>query len=142
MESHDFALSVVVATNKNMRVETYVLADVQAAHTYDLRLARFHLLRKPWMPQVSRMSIPEDQTPPPFLANGSSTHDDDGLGGGNVRSPSKVGGSTRGGSIAPGSVTIGGGFEGSRGGENSESVRFYLLPFSAGLLGVECMMDR
>lgn len=129
VESHDFALSVVVATNKNNLVETYVLADVQAAHTYDLRLARFHLLRKPWIPQMPRMSIPEDQTPP-FLANGSNVHDEDGLGGGHVRSPSKVGGSARG-SVAPGSVTIGGGFEGSRGDENGESVCFYYFRFGS-----------
>lgn len=115
----------MLVTNKKNLVETYVLADVQATHTYDLRLARFHLLRKPWMPQVTRscMGIPEDLTPPPFLANASSSHDEDGLGGGHGKTPSKVGGSARGGSAAPGSVTVGGGYEGSRGGENGESVR-------------------
>jgi hypothetical protein len=140
LESDDFALSVVVATNKTNLVETYVLADVQATRTFDLRLARFHLLRKPWIPQVIRATLPEESTPPPYIANGCnsysgsisgkgapSTHDDDGLGGGHVRSPSKVAARSMAGSMAPGSVTIAGGHEGSRGGETGDTVRIFIL---------------
>eukprot|EP00892_Ulva_mutabilis_P007162 jgi/Ulvmu1/4818/UM020_0103.1 len=43
----DFALSVLV-TQQNGQSETFVLGDTQACHTYDLRLARYHLLYEPW----------------------------------------------------------------------------------------------
>lgn len=128
VESTDFALSVVVAVNKNKRIETFILADVQSAHTYDLRLARFHLLRKPWMGQATCNSIPEEAPPANGGLNGrmpSIPQDEEVSGGAHFppRSPSKVGASGRGGSVAQGSVTMGGGYEGSRGGENGESVR-------------------
>lgn len=44
----EFALSVLV-TQRNGSVETFVLGDTQECHTYDLRLARFHLLYQPWV---------------------------------------------------------------------------------------------
>jgi hypothetical protein len=136
IESDDFALSVVVVSNKKNLVETYVLADVQATRTYDLRLARFHLFRKPWITQPIRTSYLEELAPALHSNNGAngysgslsgrgppSTLDDDGLSGGHVRSPSKLGARSIGGSVVAGSVTLGA-YEGSRGGENGESVHF------------------
>jgi hypothetical protein len=49
IETHDFTLSVCVADN-NDEYETYVSWDARATDTYDLRLARYHLLRQPWNP--------------------------------------------------------------------------------------------
>jgi len=50
-----FALSVLVTQRQGL-VETFVLGDTLACHTYDLRLARFHLLYEPWVQGLTAVS--------------------------------------------------------------------------------------
>lgn len=57
----NFALSVLV-TEKHNQIETFVLGDTQACHTYDLRLARFHLLYEPWAQGPAAVSGVERQS--------------------------------------------------------------------------------
>jgi hypothetical protein len=63
IEGHGFALSVCVSDNADV-YETYVSWDARAVETYDLRLARFHLLRQPWLPG-SNAASPATEMPPP-----------------------------------------------------------------------------
>jgi hypothetical protein len=122
IESQDFALSVVSVRNRGL-VETFVLGDVQGCHTYDLRLARFHLLRRAWTPD-SLTALTEDRDVP--LTTNGHTHPDDspaprsstsrgvyGLNGMGLRASATSG--------VPASYTHA--LEGSRVGENQESVR-------------------
>lgn len=50
VKSSSFDFSAVIADNNDV-YETYLSWDVAAADTFDMRLARFHLLRQPWRQQ-------------------------------------------------------------------------------------------
>ena len=57
IKSSDFEFSAVIADNNDV-FETYLSWDVAATDSFDLRLARFHLLRQPWRPQRAKPSGP------------------------------------------------------------------------------------